>query len=86
MIGFPTGDQRKLVLLTEIARRFAPQRTYTEREINDVLKEVYADYTTIRRALIDYHFMNRHKGVYWLGEGRGDQLSATDPGDPTGTG
>lgn len=70
LISFPTGDQRKLIILGEIAGRFDPQRTYSEREVNEVLKQVYDDYATIRRALVDYHFMNRHKGAYWLGEGR----------------
>ncbi len=68
--GWPTGDQRKLIILREIAARFAAGRTYSEREVNEILKPIYADYTTLRRALVDYQFMNRDRGVYWLGEGQ----------------
>lgn len=69
MQGWPAGDQRKLIILRELANRFAAGRSYSEREVNEILKPVYADYTTLRRALVDYHFMNRDRGVYWLGEG-----------------
>lgn len=70
LLKIPTGDQRKIVILAEVARRFAPERAYTEREVNLILKEVYAyDYTTLRRLLVDYTFLNRSQGVYWLGEG-----------------
>jgi hypothetical protein len=73
LTGFPTGDNRKLIVLAEIAGRFDAERSYTEREVNEILKPIYADYTTIRRALVDYHFMNRDKGVYWLGRGHLDE-------------
>jgi DNA-binding MarR family transcriptional regulator len=70
LLAWPTGDARKLIVLGEIAARFEPGRTYTEREVNDILRRIADDYATLRRALVDYHFMNRHRGVYWLGEGR----------------
>ena len=71
LIGIPTGDQRKLVILDEVAHRFESGRTYTEREVNLILKQVYEhDYTTLRRMLVDYTFLNRDRGVYWVGEGR----------------
>ncbi|MGI8550758.1 MAG: DUF2087 domain-containing protein, partial [Dehalococcoidia bacterium] len=52
-------------------------RTYTEREVNEILKEVFAhDYVTLRRMLVDYHFLNRSQGIYWVGEGRRDASTA----------
>jgi hypothetical protein len=68
--GWPAGDQRKLIVLEEIVARFERGRTYTEREVNELIKPIFDGYTTVRRALVDYHFMNRSAGVYWLGEGQ----------------
>lgn len=70
LLRMPTGEKRRLIVLEEFARRFEADRTYTEREVNDIIKAVYDDYTTIRRWLVDYVFLNRERGVYWVGEGR----------------
>lgn len=70
LVQFPTGETRKQVVLDYIADRFDSGRTYTEREVNDILKAFADDYTTIRRALVDRQYLNRHQGVYWIGEGR----------------
>ncbi|HTE85420.1 MAG TPA: DUF2087 domain-containing protein [Dehalococcoidia bacterium] len=60
-------------MLSEVARLFASGRTYTEREVSVRLKEMYEyDYVTLRRLLVDFCFLNRADGVYWVGEGRRD--------------
>lgn len=69
LVRFPTGEKRQLIVLEEVARRFETGRVYTEREVNEILKQFHPDYTTIRRALVDYVFLNREQGVYWVGEG-----------------
>jgi hypothetical protein len=66
----PTGEKRRLIVLEEFARRFESGRVYSEREVNELIKPAYDDYTTIRRWLVDYAFLNRHEGVYWAGEGK----------------
>ena len=66
-LRMPTGEKRRLIVLEEFARRFEADRTYTEREVNEIIKVVYDDYTTIRRWLVDYVFLNRERGVYWVG-------------------
>ena len=55
-------------------------RTCSEREVNEILKPIYADYTTLRRALVDYHFMNRDRGVYWLGAGQRQDSASPSSG------
>jgi hypothetical protein len=70
LVRFPTGEPRKQVILDYIVERFASDRTYTEREVNQILEGFADDYTTIRRALVDRGYLNRHQGVYWVGEGR----------------
>jgi len=68
--AFPPKEKKKVVILTEIARLFEPGKRYTEREINDILAPVYADYVTIRRYLISYGFMDRVSDgcAYWMTE------------------
>ena len=68
---FDLKQKNRLVVLWEIAKRFDAQRTYSEKEVNEVLKTVYAaDYATIRRQLIEYGFMDRTPDgrEYWLME------------------
>jgi hypothetical protein len=81
--SIPTGDARKLIVLEAIAERFSSDRTYSEREVNELLKQVYEyDYVTLRRLLVDFHFLNREAGVYWVGEGRRDPHAAPVGGQP----
>ena len=65
---FPSKEKRKIIVLQHILKRFEVKRIYSEREINDVLKAIYADFATIRRYLIEYGFMERSKDCteYWI--------------------
>ncbi len=65
---FPVKEKKKVVILTHIAGQFEKGKTYTEKEVNAILKEIYDDYVTIRRYLIEYGFMERKSdcSAYWL--------------------
>lgn len=65
---FPAKEKRKLAVLRHIVKRFEPLRHYTEKEANALLKEIYPDYVTLRRYLVEYGFLDRHKdgSFYWL--------------------
>lgn len=67
---FNIQQKHKLIVLGEIAKRFEIARIYTEKEVNEILKMVYDDATSIRRYLIDYGFMARNSDAseYWLKE------------------
>ncbi|HAS73481.1 MAG TPA: transcriptional regulator, partial [Clostridiales bacterium UBA8960] len=58
----------KLVILKRIAESFDKSRKYSELEINEHLKQIYDDFATIRRYLIEYKFMDRSKDghIYWF--------------------
>lgn len=57
---FPTKEKKKIIVLGEIMKNFKMNEEYSEIEINNVLKRVFEeDYPTIRRALIEYGFMER---------------------------
>lgn len=43
---------------------------YSEREVNRILKRIYEDYANLRRALIEYGFIDRTNdgSSYWVKE------------------
>ncbi len=65
---FQIKEKYKLVVLKQLAKRFSKDRTYTEKEVNEVLQNAYEDFATLRRYLIEYGFMQRKKDCsqYWL--------------------
>ena len=73
MTAFPSKEKRKLIVLQHILKRFKPERTYSEKEVNELLKTAYSDFVIIRRSLIEYHLMDRSRDCsqYWIkNEGR----------------
>ncbi|WP_083270714.1 DUF2087 domain-containing protein [Bacillus marinisedimentorum] len=67
---FPSKEKRKIIVLQHILTHFERGKTYTEKEVNEVLKAIYPDFVTIRRYLIEYGFMvrNRDGSEYWVKE------------------
>lgn len=59
---FPAREKKKIIILGEIVKRFDPETAYPESAVNEILKAVYPeDHVTIRRALIEYGFLERSK-------------------------
>lgn len=57
---FPAKEKKKIIVLREIIKNFKTDIVYTEKEIDRILKRIYEeDYASIRRALIEYGFMDR---------------------------
>ncbi len=56
---FPKKQKRKAAILRQLIKRFEIGREYTEKEVNAILSEVYPDYVTLRRYLIDYGLLER---------------------------
>lgn len=65
---FPSKEKRKYILLGMICMLFEAKRQYTESEVNDILKDVYDDFVSVRRYLIEYKFLDRtlNGSAYWL--------------------
>ena len=61
-------EEKRLVILKTILGQFEKGRKYSDKEVNAILKEIYEDYATIRRSLIDYGFMDRTGDCreYWV--------------------
>lgn len=64
----PAKEKRKYILLGMICHLFKPKTFYSEQEVNDILKDVYSDFVSIRRYLVDYKFLDRTLDgkQYWL--------------------
>ena len=60
----PAQRKKRVFVLQHLMARFAPDRDYREREVNDLLREAHEDVATLRRELVDYGFMTRHAGIY----------------------
>ena len=65
---FPVKEKKKVAILAKIAEQFEQGRRYAESEVNQILQEIFDDYVTLRRYLIEYGFMERTKDCseYWM--------------------
>jgi len=59
--NFPAKEKKKIIILQKIMENFLPGKNYSEKEVNEILKQFYEDFVTIRRYLIQYGFMDRDK-------------------------
>lgn len=68
--SYPSKEKKKVILLGEIIKNFDIGKKYTEKEVNRILKRIFEDYVTIRRALIQYGFLDRSRDCseYWVKE------------------
>jgi len=68
--AFPPKEKKKLVILQMISSKFEKGKRYGEKEVNQILEEIYPDYVTIRRYLIEYGFLDRTRDCaeYWVTE------------------
>ena len=64
---FPPKQKKKYIVLSIVIKNIEDIE-YSEKELNIVLKEIYSDFVTLRRALIDFRFMNRtiDGSKYWI--------------------
>ncbi|SDZ02732.1 hypothetical protein SAMN05421736_105134 [Evansella caseinilytica] len=67
---FPAKEKRKIILLKYIFAAFEKGKKYTEKEVNEMIKQFYDDYVTIRRYFIEYGFLDRNRdgSAYWVKE------------------
>ena len=65
---FPLKEKKRVAILRHLVKKFETDRSYTEKEVNDVLKHFYNDYVLLRRNLIEYGFMDRTPdgSSYWV--------------------
>lgn len=69
LASFPRKEKRKIAILRHIAAYFEAGIKYTEKEVNEVLRQFWNDdYVTLRRYLIEYGYLDRTDDCrqYWV--------------------
>lgn len=66
--SYPAKEKKKIIILAEIIKKFSKDKKYSEKEVNEIIKTFHDDYATIRRALVEYGFIDRSDDCksYWI--------------------
>ncbi len=67
----PVGRKKLLTILKFLSEQFEFDVRYPEKRVNEILKQFHEDYATLRRELVDFHYLEREKGIYWRVEREG---------------
>jgi hypothetical protein len=79
--NFPAKRKDKDLVLEEILRRLPQQEQYGEMELNRHMKEIFPDFATLRREMVDSGYMTREAGIYRLTEkGKTVRGTTAEPG------
>ena len=70
--AFPAQEKKFLVLLRYVVEAFKPWQQYTEKEVNEILKQYNEHTASLRRGLVEYKLMAREGG----GGASGSTISA----------
>ncbi len=62
--AIPVQRKKKLICYEMIAEYFELGRVYEEKEVNEIISPIYADYCTIRRDMISEGIFRRDGGKY----------------------
>ena len=67
---FKLQEKHRYIVLCELAKKFEIGKVYTEKQVNELIKEAFDDHTFIRRYLVIYHFLERKTdgSAYWKKE------------------
>ena len=63
--AIPAQQKKLQVVLRHMLNDFELGRRYPEKEVNAILACYYADTASLRRAMIEYKYMERSGGQYW---------------------
>lgn len=59
LVQIPKKEKDKILLFNWFVTLFDASKTYSEKEINKVIKRFYDDYAIIRRHMVDYGYLKR---------------------------
>lgn len=77
LVSIPRRRGKRLPVLDRLAQEFDPGVKYSEREVNDALREFHPDVAALRRYLVEEGFMDRipNGAEYWRSGGEVHELS-----------
>ena len=61
----PAQRKKREVVLRWLAEQFDRGRTYSEKDVNELLTRHHEDVAYLRRELVGAHLLQREHGVYW---------------------
>jgi len=64
LIEIPVSRKKRMAILRWLAGRFAPGATYSEADVNRIIKRHHGDCATLRRELIGCRMLYRERGLY----------------------
>lgn len=64
LVGLPASRKKRQVILRWLVDKFEPEKTYTEKEVNEIVSRYYDDYATVRREFVGYQLMERVNAIY----------------------
>jgi len=64
--AFPAQEKKFLVLVRYALQVFEPGVRYTEKQVNELLRRYHPDTALLRRSMVDYGYVKRQDGIYWL--------------------
>lgn len=66
VVGVPARRRARVFLLLHLISLFPAGRTCREPEVNETLSAVVDDWAFWRRELVEYGYLQRDAGLYWL--------------------
>lgn len=64
---WPSKRKPRAHALLFLVNFFEPQRTYSEKEVNQILGALWSDFAFLRREMVEYGYLQRNsRGEYWL--------------------
>ena len=76
LLEIPVSYKKRLVILKWLVGFFEPGISYTEAEVNAILKLHHHDCATLRREMIGCGILMREKGIYRRGPESGWRIGA----------
>lgn len=70
IIKIPRAEKKKIIILQYLLLKFQTNKRYTEKQVNEIIKNMNEDFVSLRRYLIQYGFMDREDdgSAYWVNE------------------
>ncbi len=82
----PAYRRKRQIILRWLLEQFEYGRTYTEKDVNQILARYHDDTATLRRELIAEKHMARERGIYWRlepSDARPSKNRVAEPSDDT---
>ncbi|WP_066899782.1 DUF2087 domain-containing protein [Streptobacillus notomytis] len=61
LIKIPKKHEAKLEVFEFFHSKFEYNKEYSEKDVNEILKEYFDDYAVLRRYLVDFKYLKRDK-------------------------